>query len=254
MTATGCLWFVAALSESNDTWIWTSGFVLANLAFAAFGALILAYPDGRLERRDVWLVAVGGIAAVARQPRGGAHRRVTGSSRCDLVPGERDRRDRLHAPPRCRDGRGHDRDRGRAGAHRRHARPALAAGIRRRAGGRCAPSMPTCGLAVVFLLASVVADAGRRVSPTRSSGSSSCSASRSYRSRSSPACCEAASTVPRQRASSSHSTPACRSGTRSHRRSTTRRSRSSTASATARAGWTRRAARSESRSRRRSAR
>ena len=25
MTATGCLWFVAALSESNDSWVWTAG-------------------------------------------------------------------------------------------------------------------------------------------------------------------------------------------------------------------------------------
>ena len=87
MTATGCLWFVAALSESNDSWVWTSGFVLANLAFAAFGALILAYPDGRLERRDVWLVAVGGIAAVGGNLVVALTDESPLSSRCTSCPG-----------------------------------------------------------------------------------------------------------------------------------------------------------------------
>ena len=64
MTATGCLWFVAALTESNDSWIWTVGVVLAPLAFVSFAGLILAYPDGRLERRDGWLLAAGGIASI----------------------------------------------------------------------------------------------------------------------------------------------------------------------------------------------
>ena len=64
MTATGCFWFVAALTESNDSWVWTAGFVLANLAFVSFAGLILAYPDGRLERRGGWLLLVGGIASV----------------------------------------------------------------------------------------------------------------------------------------------------------------------------------------------
>ena len=38
--------------------------MLANLAFVSFAGLILAYPDGRLERRDVWLLVVGGVASV----------------------------------------------------------------------------------------------------------------------------------------------------------------------------------------------
>src|SRR6478735_6217900 len=59
MIATGSLWFVAALTESNESWVWTSGFILANLAFVAFAGLILAYPDGRLDRRDVWLLVAG---------------------------------------------------------------------------------------------------------------------------------------------------------------------------------------------------
>ena len=64
LAATGYLWFVAALTESNETWSWTVGFVLGNLAFVTFAATILAFPDGRLTRRDYWLVGVGGSAAI----------------------------------------------------------------------------------------------------------------------------------------------------------------------------------------------
>jgi len=64
LTATGYLWFVAALTESNNEWAYTVGFVLSNLAFVSFVALILAYPDGHLGRRDVWLVTIGGLAAI----------------------------------------------------------------------------------------------------------------------------------------------------------------------------------------------
>ena len=172
-------------------------------------------PDGTLSRRDVWLVAVGGIAAIG------------GNLVVALVDETPGRRGATACPPsaiavtdcahrrRRRDARRHDRRRRRAGADRRHPRPALAAGVGRRAGGRCAPSTSTCGVAVVLLLASVVADQVARASPTRSSGCSSCSRSRSSRSRSSPACCAAASTGPRRRASSSRSTPASRSATRS---------------------------------------
>ena len=158
MTATGCLWFVAALSESNDTWIWTSGFVLANLAFAAFAALILAYPDGRLERRDVWLVAVGGIAAVGGNLVVALTDESPVSSRCSSCPGSAiaviDARTAaevvtvvctivivavlaLIAATLVQ------RWRRASVTSRRTLRPVYA----------------TCGLAVVFLLASVVADA-----------------------------------------------------------------------------------------------
>ena len=54
LAATGYLWFIAALTESNNSWVFTIGFVFSNLAFVAFVALILAYPDGHLTapRRD----------------------------------------------------------------------------------------------------------------------------------------------------------------------------------------------------------
>ena len=61
---TGYLWFFAALTESNNSWVWTVGFILGNLAFVAFATLILAYPEGRLSRRDRWLVGIGGTAAI----------------------------------------------------------------------------------------------------------------------------------------------------------------------------------------------
>ncbi len=64
LAATGYLWFLGALSESNEPWVWTTGFVTGNLAFIAFGALILAYPDGTLGRHGRLLVATGGLAAV----------------------------------------------------------------------------------------------------------------------------------------------------------------------------------------------
>ena len=64
LAATGYIWFVAALNTSNEPWVWLTGFVLGNLALVAFAALILAYPDGTLVRRDLWLVGVGGLAAI----------------------------------------------------------------------------------------------------------------------------------------------------------------------------------------------
>jgi PAS domain S-box-containing protein len=64
LAATGYLWFLASLTESNERWVWTAGFILGNLAFITFAALILAYPDGMLGRGDRALLAVGGLAAL----------------------------------------------------------------------------------------------------------------------------------------------------------------------------------------------
>ena len=64
LAATGYLWFIAALTESNNSWVFTIGFVFSNLAFVAFAALVLAYPDGHLTGRDVALVTVGGLTAI----------------------------------------------------------------------------------------------------------------------------------------------------------------------------------------------
>ena len=86
LAATGYLWFPAALSEADGSWPWTVGFVMGNLALVTFSALILAYPDGRLGRRDVWLVSVGGVTAIG----GNALVALLDSSpatRCDNCPG-----------------------------------------------------------------------------------------------------------------------------------------------------------------------
>lgn len=64
LAATGYLWFLAALGESNNSWVWTIGFIAGNLALTAFAALILVYPDGTLRRRDRWLVGIGGGTAI----------------------------------------------------------------------------------------------------------------------------------------------------------------------------------------------
>jgi len=51
LAATGYVWFLAALAESDHSWLFTIGFVLGNLAWVPFTALVLAYPAGRLETR-----------------------------------------------------------------------------------------------------------------------------------------------------------------------------------------------------------
>ncbi|HEU5264133.1 MAG TPA: hypothetical protein VFU34_05810, partial [Gaiellaceae bacterium] len=51
LAATGYVWFVSALSPSGNDWLFTIGFVLGNLVWVPFSALVLAFPTGRLETR-----------------------------------------------------------------------------------------------------------------------------------------------------------------------------------------------------------
>jgi PAS domain S-box-containing protein len=51
LAATGYVWFLAALAESDHSWLFTIGFVLGNCAWVPFTALVLAYPTGRLQTR-----------------------------------------------------------------------------------------------------------------------------------------------------------------------------------------------------------
>jgi PAS domain S-box-containing protein len=51
LAATGYAWFLAALSPSGNDWVFTAGFVLGNLVWVPFSALVLAFPTGRLETR-----------------------------------------------------------------------------------------------------------------------------------------------------------------------------------------------------------
>ncbi len=65
MTAVGFTWFLGALTEANDDWVFTAGLVLSNTAFVAFAWLVLAYPSGRLEGRVERLtVALTAVATV----------------------------------------------------------------------------------------------------------------------------------------------------------------------------------------------
>ena len=51
------LWFLGALTESNNDWVLTIGLLINSFTFGAFIHLLLAYPTGHLQgRRDLWLV------------------------------------------------------------------------------------------------------------------------------------------------------------------------------------------------------
>jgi len=69
LAAIGYLWFFGALEESNNAWVYTSGFALGGLAWIPLAALLLAYPAGRfesrLERVFPWIVgaALFGLSA-----------------------------------------------------------------------------------------------------------------------------------------------------------------------------------------------
>ncbi|HEX4929858.1 MAG TPA: PAS domain S-box protein, partial [Gaiellaceae bacterium] len=70
LAAVGYTWFLGALSESNNDWLFTLGNPLGSLALGAFAHLLLAFPGGRLtSRRDLWIVVftyvlvVGGTLA-----------------------------------------------------------------------------------------------------------------------------------------------------------------------------------------------
>ena len=53
----GYLWFLGALAESNNDWVFTIGIALSTVAFGAFVHLLLAFPWGKLgRRRDAYLV------------------------------------------------------------------------------------------------------------------------------------------------------------------------------------------------------
>ena len=57
LAAVGYVWFLGALSESNNDWLFTLGSPLGSLAFGVFAHLLLAFPGGRLtSRRDLWIV------------------------------------------------------------------------------------------------------------------------------------------------------------------------------------------------------
>jgi signal transduction histidine kinase len=68
MAGVGLLWFLSALSFSDDTAIWTVGYFTDPLPIAALAHLILAFPNGRLESRyHRALIACGYLTATLLQ-------------------------------------------------------------------------------------------------------------------------------------------------------------------------------------------
>jgi PAS domain S-box-containing protein len=51
LAATGYLWFLGALTESNSSWLFTIGWIFGGAAFVPFAALVLVHPTGRFENR-----------------------------------------------------------------------------------------------------------------------------------------------------------------------------------------------------------
>src|ERR1044072_511720 len=52
-------WFLGALPESNNDWIFTLGVLVSSLALPAFVHLLLAYPTGELRSRLDLMLVVG---------------------------------------------------------------------------------------------------------------------------------------------------------------------------------------------------
>jgi PAS domain S-box-containing protein len=48
LAAVGYLWFLTALTDANNAWLFTIGFAISSIVFVPFTALVLAYPTGRL--------------------------------------------------------------------------------------------------------------------------------------------------------------------------------------------------------------
>jgi len=56
MLAVGFLWSLGALQLAESSLVFTIGYVVSGLAFVAVAHLILAYPTGRLQPGDEWIV------------------------------------------------------------------------------------------------------------------------------------------------------------------------------------------------------
>jgi signal transduction histidine kinase len=68
MTGVGFAWFISALTESNDPWVYTLGIYLASLYLVFVGHMLLAFPTGRLETTQArWLIAIAYLDALLVQ-------------------------------------------------------------------------------------------------------------------------------------------------------------------------------------------
>jgi PAS domain S-box-containing protein len=66
LAATGYVWFLSALTEATNDWVYSLGFLVGNLVWVPFTALVLAYPTGRLESKlDRTIpIAVGALLVI----------------------------------------------------------------------------------------------------------------------------------------------------------------------------------------------
>ena len=68
MTGVGFAWFISALTESNDPWVYTLGIYLASLYLVFVGHMLLAFPTGRLETTQARvLIAIAYLDALLVQ-------------------------------------------------------------------------------------------------------------------------------------------------------------------------------------------
>jgi PAS domain S-box-containing protein len=69
LAAVGYLWFVGALQDADNRWVFVLGFVLGSVAFIPFAALLLAHPTGRFESRAdaafPWIVGAALVSLAA---------------------------------------------------------------------------------------------------------------------------------------------------------------------------------------------
>jgi hypothetical protein len=65
LIAVGYLWFLGALTEVDEPWLFSIGLVLGSACFVPFAALILSFPGGRLQTRlERWIVAATALVVV----------------------------------------------------------------------------------------------------------------------------------------------------------------------------------------------
>ncbi|HEX5927573.1 MAG TPA: hypothetical protein VFY45_27395, partial [Baekduia sp.] len=68
MTGVGFAWFLSALTEANDPWVYTLGVYLGPLYLVLVGHMLLAFPSGRLETTAArTLIAIGYLDALLVQ-------------------------------------------------------------------------------------------------------------------------------------------------------------------------------------------
>jgi PAS domain S-box-containing protein len=88
LAATGYVWYFGALTELTNEWLFSIGFLLSDLIWVSFTALVLAYPTGRFESRlDRSLPLVAGALLLATSTCKLLFDPTPAPDRCDECPG-----------------------------------------------------------------------------------------------------------------------------------------------------------------------